>query len=61
MEKIVKIKRPVFEIIIFDKFCFKKTRTKLVAKKRVGLPLMSKVDIEVPDGRRILKSIALYE
>lgn len=42
-------------------FVLKKLEQSSLQKKRVGLPLMSKVDIEVPDGRRILKSIALYE
>lgn len=58
----VKIKRTVFEINSFEKFCKKKrTTTILVAKERVGFLVMSKVEIEVPDGRRIFKSIALFE
>lgn len=43
------------------KFVKKRTTTILVAKKRVGFLVMSKVEIEVPDGRRIFKSIALFE
>lgn len=58
----VKIKRTVFEINSFEKFCKKKKNDNNPrCKKRVGFLVMSKVEIEVPDGRRIFKSIALFE
>lgn len=57
----VKIKRTVFEINSFEKFCKKKERQQSSLQKRVGFLVMSKVEIEVPGGRRIFKSIALFE
>lgn len=43
------------------KFVKKKNDNNPRCKKRVGFLVMSKVEIEVPDGRRIFKSIALFE
>lgn len=58
----MKIKRTVFEINSFEKYCKKKKNDNNPrCKKRVGFLVISKVEIEVPDGRRIFKSIALFE